>query len=58
MKKPYYIGIGHRFYGFGIMLEINPPLAALPIAWTFEIRLGWFLFWYIKRKKADKRYNR
>lgn len=51
MRKPYFIGFTKRFNGIGIMLEMDSSYAVKPIAWTFEIRLGWLLFWYVKEKK-------
>lgn len=47
-RKPYHIAFTKEFNGFGVMLVMNPPYAVIEKAWSFEIRLGWFLFWYIK----------
>lgn len=49
--KPYHIAFTKKFNGFGIMLVMNPPYTILERLYSFEIRLGWFLFWYIKEKK-------
>jgi hypothetical protein len=49
-RKSYHAAFTKQFNGLGIMLVMNSPYAVIERAWDFEIRLGWFLFWYIKEK--------
>lgn len=50
--KNYYAGASKKFIGLGVMFEIDPPYTNVRRAWMFELRLGWFKFWYIKEKKS------
>ena len=54
MNKNYYIGFTRRLNGFGIMLEFDPPYSWIKKEWVFEIRILWFLFWYVKEKNIIK----
>jgi hypothetical protein len=51
-NKPYRSGFTRKFHGLGIMLEIDPPWAMVRKSWQFELRLGWWYFWYVKEKKT------
>lgn len=51
MNKNYYAGTSRKFIGLGVMFETDPPYTNIRRAWMFELRLGWFKFWYVKEKK-------
>jgi hypothetical protein len=51
MRKPYHYAFTKKFNGLGVLLVMDPPYAVIRRSFSFEIRLGWFLFWYIKEKK-------
>jgi hypothetical protein len=51
MRKNYHFAFTKRFNGLGLILVTDPPYTTVRKSWSFEIRGGWFLFWYIKEKK-------
>jgi hypothetical protein len=36
------------------MFDLYPPFAVKEYAWTFEVRLIWFKFWYVREKKKRR----
>jgi hypothetical protein len=54
MRKNYYYGFTRKFDGLGIMLSIDPPYTTIRRAWSFNLKLGWFIFWYVKERKRSR----